>query len=363
MPSIARFIDRFHPLLITMALAVTVLQIATLGPGSLDRIVTVATLNMLLAIGIYVFSGTSGVITFGQLAFAAVGAYTAGLMRIPPEQKEQILPELPGFILNASLSETEAILLAGGVAAAAAAILAIPLMRLSGLSAGLASLALLFIALTTARAWDDVTRGVRGLSAVPRGIPPNTALYWMLAMMALVFLYQITRRGLRLMSSREDEVAASSIGVNVGLERGISFVLSGFIMGVGGGLYVIFLGAINPRFFFISLTFLIITMMVIGGFNSLAGAVVGAIVVSVISDVLRRAETGDLFGIDLPSRLGFQDLILAALLFLMILARPEGITKGREFVVGPIHRWAKKFEHRPLVEPKPETPTPRDDAA
>ena len=67
-----------------MVVAVTVLQVATLGPGSLDRIVTVATMNMPLALGVYVFSGNSGVITFGQLAFAAVGAYTAGLMRIPP---------------------------------------------------------------------------------------------------------------------------------------------------------------------------------------------------------------------------------------------------------------------------------------
>ena len=356
MPSLPRFFDRIHPLFLTMVLAVTVLQVGTLGPGSLDRIVTVATMNMLLAIGIYVFSGTSGVITFGQLAFAALGAYTAGLVRIPVDQKERLLMDLPSFIQQAQFSEVEAILLGGGVAAAAAAILAIPLMRLTGLSAGLASLSLLFIALTVANGWDDFTRGPQGLSAVPRGITANTALYWMLAMMALVFVYQITKNGLRLMSSREDEVASRAIGVNVGFERGISFVISGFIMGIGGGLYVIFLGAINPRFFFVSLTFLIITMMVIGGFNSLAGAVMGAIVVSVISDVLRRAETGDFFGIDFPSRLGFQDLILAAVLYLVILARPEGITKGKEFVVGPIHRWAMRYEHRQMVEPKDDPP-------
>ena len=359
MPSLPRIIDRFHPLFITMALAVTVLQVATLGPGSLDTITTVVTMNMLLAIGIYVFSGTSGVITFGQLAFAALGGYTTGLVRMPVDKKEQLLPELPGFLLNAQLSEFEAILLAGGIAAGAAALLAIPLMRLTGLSAGLASLSLLFIALTTALAWDEVTRGAQGLSAIPRGITPNTALFWMLAMMGLVFVFQITRNGLRLMASREDEVAARAVGVNVGVERGISFVISGFIMGVGGGLYAIFLGAMNPRFFFISLTFLIITMMVIGGFNSIAGAVVGAIIVSVVSDVLRRAETGDLFGIDFPSRIGFQDLILAILLYLMILARPAGFTKGKEFVVGPIHRWAQRLEHRALVETKPDEVAPK----
>ena len=88
--------------------------VGTLGPGSLDRIVTVATMNMLLAIGIYVFSGTSVVITFGQLAFAALGAYTAGLVRIPVDQKERLLMDLPRFIKQAHFSELEAILLAGG---------------------------------------------------------------------------------------------------------------------------------------------------------------------------------------------------------------------------------------------------------
>lgn len=363
MVAFVRNLDRVHSLLLAMALAVLALYLASLGPNSVDNVATVAAMNMILALGIYVFSGNSGVISFGQLAFAAVGAYAAGIVRVPVDDKANLLPDLPSLLGDAQLSPTLAVLLAGGVAGLAAAILAVPLMRLTGLAAGLASLALLFIVQVTARGWEGLTRGAKGLSAVPRTVELDTVVVWLLIVMAIVFAYQLTRAGLRLRSSREDEVAAQAIGVHVGLERGLSFVLSGFIMGIGGALYAMQIGAVDPDFFFIQLTFLVITMMVIGGFQSVAGAIVGAIVVSAIAEIFRRAETGDLFGIDFPEKLGLQDLIIAALLFLIIVFRPEGLTRGKEFSIGRVHRWAMRFEHRALVEPKeekPPAPTPTD---
>jgi len=89
---------------------------------------------------------------------------------------------------------------------------------------------------------------------------------------------------------------------------------------------------------------------------SVCGAIVGAIVVSTVAEIFRRAETGNVFGIDFPQRVELQDLIIAILLFLIILFRPKGLTGGKEFSIGRIHRWSNRFEHRALVEPKDETP-------
>ena len=355
-PILARYTSRLLPMVLVMAAAVVALELATLGPRSIDRVVVVASINMILALGIYAFSGNSGVISFGQLAFAAIGAYTAGLFRMPLDQKDNLLPDLPKFIQDTQLSSLEATLLGGAVAAAVAALLAIPLMRLTGLSAGLASLSLLFIVQVVARSWEQVTRGGKGLSAIPTTVTNTTALVWVLVTIGVIFIYQLTSAGLRLRTSREDEVASRAIGVDIGRERGISFVLSGFFMGIGGGLYAQFIGAVDPDFFFITLTFLIITMMVIGGFTSVAGAVVGAVVVSAIAELLRRAETSGVGGFDFP--LGLQDLVIAFLLFVIILVRPHGLTKGKEFTVGAVDRWNRKWAHPPLVEPKNETPTP-----
>ncbi|MEZ5101726.1 MAG: branched-chain amino acid ABC transporter permease [Thermoleophilia bacterium] len=347
-----RFVERATPLVLTMALAAVAISVASLGPKSLDQIVTVAAINLVLVLGTYLFVGNSGVLSFGQMAFAAIGAYTAGLLHIPPEDKANFLPDLPSWLGDAHFSALPAILMGGVVAAAVAAILSVPLMRLSGLSAGLASLSLLFIGQVVARAWVDVTRGGKSLAPIPTSIGTTEALIWALITIAVVFVYQLTPFGLRLRSSREDDVAAQSIGVAVGRERGIAFVLSALFCGFGGALYGLFLGTVNPDLFFISITFLTVTMLVIGGITSVAGAVVGTIVVSVIAEILRRVQTGDFFGISFPSRLGTQTLVLAIVLFLIILLRPDGLTKGKEI---PTPRFLRR---RAAAGSEPTVPLP-----
>ena len=87
----------------------------------------VALINLILVVGLYVFVGNSGVLSFGSIGFAAIGAYTAGLLVIPADQKEILQPDLPGFIAHTHLGSVGATLMGGLVAALVAAAFAIPL--------------------------------------------------------------------------------------------------------------------------------------------------------------------------------------------------------------------------------------------
>lgn len=151
------------------------------------------------------------------------------------------------------------------------------------------------------------------------------------AAIVLAFAFQRSRVGARLRSSREDELAARSLGVKVARERGIAFVLSAFVVGVGGALQAQLLGLMTPELFFLNATFITLTMLVVGGIASLSGAVVGVIVVSVIEELLRRMERGLELGpltIDAPP--GLAEVGLAVLIVLVLALRPEGLLKGKE---------------------------------
>ena len=95
-----------------------------------------------------------------------------------------------------------------------------------------------------------------------------------------------------LRASREDEVAARAAGVDIVRHRWIAFTLSAFLSGVSGVLLAHFLGTVRVETYYLDLTFLIIAMLVIGGAGSLTGAVIGALTISLLTEVLREAEVG-----------------------------------------------------------------------
>lgn len=354
-------VERFRSLdtlLIAGALVVAATYAAALGGDSLTITVTDGLAFLIFALGFYVFSGISGVISFGHIAFAAVGGYVAAALRTPEDVKETLLPNLPG-LLDRTIDPVFATLAAGGIAALVGLILAVPLMRLSGLAAGLATVALLFVAQTVAIGWEDVTRGPRGNSAVPITADRETMLLWAIACLVIVFIYQRSRFGVRLRASSQDVEAASAIGVNVSAERGLAFVLSAFVTGVGGALYVQFLGSVTPTLFFIEITFIVVAMVVIGGLSSLSGTVIGVLLLQTVTEILRRAEAGSLFGIDIPERRGLTNMGIALFLILVLWLRRDGLTGGREI---RFPRRRKPALVGSGAEPGPERETPPDDS-
>jgi branched-chain amino acid transport system permease protein len=119
--------------------------------------------------------------------------------------------------------------------------------------------------------------------------------------------------------------------VNVHRERLWAFVVSGALAGLAGAMLVHLLGSITTEQVYLELTFLTLAMLVIGGLTSLWGAVVGALVVSALDSFLIEAEQGVDVGISLDLPQGTRLIILGAIMALMLILRPSGLTGGREF--------------------------------
>lgn len=305
--------------------------LVSLGTPSLQIIGIGALVNLVMVVGLQTFWGNSGVLSFGHVAFVAVGAYTSALLTIPLSSKAFVLPHLPAVLAHKETSFVMATLIAGALAAAVAGLVSVPLMRLSGTAAGIASFAVLIIVQDVASNWSDVTGGLGTLTGVPTDLTLWGAYAWAAIIIAAAGAYSFSRSGKRLRASREDEVAALALGVRVVRERRLAFVVSGAMMGVGGSMYAHWLGAFGPGDFYIDLTRLITVMLIIGGLRSVSGAVVGSVVMSVVVVVLNRWEAGQSVGfVSIPVPTGFSNLLLSLVLVLILLRRPDGITRSRE---------------------------------
>jgi branched-chain amino acid transport system permease protein len=334
-------LDRLGPVAGPIAVVVVAaLVVAALGGGALGRALTLGLINVVLVVGLYIFVGNSGILSFGQMSFMAVGAYISGALTIPLLLRKILLPNLPGPLATHQLTTIPAVLLAAGLAAIIGFALAVPLMRLAGLAAGIATLAVLQITYVVASNWNQLTGGAASMPGVPRTIDWPAALVWAVIAIAIAHLFQRSRFGLALRASREDEAAAAAVGIHVVGLRVLAFGLSAFVVGIGGGLYVHYLGTFSPSSFYLATTFLTLAMLVVGGMNSLLGAVVGAVVVSALSEGLVRIEGA-------TSLLSLREIALALIMLAILIVRPSGITDGAEF------NWRWLRPRRPA--PRPDT--------
>lgn len=329
--------DRFQSLArvawLPFALAV-ILFIAYLVANNLlgseyERIATNMFVLVVVVVGLQIFSGNSGVLSFGHVAFMAIGAYVSALLTIPAELKAATFTEMPSFlhwILSTNVGFVPAVLI-GGICAAIFAILAAPpIVRLAGVPAGIATLALLVIVYTFTIQTNSITRGTSTMIGVPESTTMTNAFIWSILAVIVAVIYQGIRAGMRLRASRENFSAARSVGVRPAWDRSLAWVMSGFVAGVGGGLYGHYIVAFSAEDFYFTMTFTIVLMLVLGGMTSVSGAVVGVIFVTVLEEVLRKVETGPLNS-SLP---GFSQLCMAIALILVLILRPRGLTGGHE---------------------------------
>lgn len=331
------------PLLVLSGIVGAIVLAAGLLSPATQRVVTEALIKLSVVVGIYIFAGNSGVLPFGHIAFMGIGAYVASWLVIPPETKEVLLPGLPAFLASAQWPPTLGAAAAGAVAAAFALVVGWPLMRLNGIAASIGTFAVLAAVNAVLSNWTSMTGGQRSLYGLPHYTDRFVALAWALAAMAAAWTHQQSRSGFRLRGSREDETAARAAGIDVQRERLVAFVIGAFFVGVAGALYAHFLGVVVAREFYLKLTFITIAMLVIGGIGSLAGAVIGVIVVTALSDGLRHVERGvDLGFVQVPSRPGLQEVGLAVLMLVILIFRPRGLTGGREIPIPQLlrRRWA-----------------------
>jgi branched-chain amino acid transport system permease protein len=196
----------------------------------------------------------------------------------------------------------------------------------------MATFALLVITFVIASNWQQVTGGRQALVGLPR----FTTLWIAFGAASLAILaaatYRMSRHCLLLRCSRESEVAAAATGIDIARERLIAFVLSAVVVAAGGVLFSHFIGTITASTFYLDLTFVTLTMLVVGGMRSLTGACVGVAVIATVSEIFRSVERGVSIGdtvIAAPA--GLQEIALAAILLTILILRPAGLLGDLEF--------------------------------
>jgi branched-chain amino acid transport system permease protein len=292
-----------------------------------------ALVSVAIVVALYVFIGNSGVLSFGQISFVAVGAFAAGVLTIPLESKTGVLPELFPLLRDHTIGNVASLAIAAAAGGLFALLVGLPLMRLSGLAAGIATFAVLEITHNVLREWTRIGPGATTLSLVPETTDARQATIGALVAIAVAFAYQRSRSGRMLRASREDAAAARGVGVNVHRQRLWAFTVSGALAGFAGGLLVHLFGSITTEQVYLELTFLSLAMLVVGGSASLWGAVLGALVVSGLDSFLSEAEHGVDVVVSLDVPQGSRLVVLGSVMALVLILRPAGLTGGREFAL------------------------------
>jgi len=319
------------PALLVLILAAIALAAWSFGSGTLQRTVVEMLIRVTLVVGIWIFVGNSGIISFGHVAFMCLGAYAAAWFTIPPMLKEITLSGLPEVIRGGQLPFWPSAALAALLPAVVAAILGPVLMRLAGIAASIATFAMLAVINTVYSNWSSVTGGTSSIVGIPVRTDVWLALGVASGAIVLAWIYAASRSGLALRAARDEPVAAQASGVHIERERTIAFVLSAFVCGAAGVLYAHFLGIVTPDAFFLTATFVALSMLVVGGIASLSGAVVGVVLISTIIQLLRWMERGVPWGetvLAIPS--GSQEIAIGVVMIVILVFRPAGIMGARE---------------------------------
>jgi branched-chain amino acid transport system permease protein len=247
--------------------------------------------------------GYTGQLNLGQSAFYAIGAYVSTI---------RIKSYGGNFWLAALVAMSDAGLL--GIALAAFAV------RLRGHYLAIASLGFAVITYQVLINWENVTQGVRGIYGIMPPVASTTALFYLVAGIALavyLLLDNLVRSpvGDTLRAIREDEISAASLGVNAAVWKAFAFGIGAAIAGLAGVFYPGFVGTLVPDAFNIVESFTMLAMVIVGGTGTMAGPVIGAILLTFLPEVLR----------------GFGELrlmIYGLALTLVVLFMPGGIVQA-----------------------------------
>lgn len=288
---------------------------AVLSPQGVDS-ASLCALYLIAGVGLHVLMGFTGQVSFGQGGFWAIGAYGTGILTVKAG-----MPVLP------------AVLVAVVVTGLLALLIGWPVVQLRGHYVAVATLALALIVVDLVSNLDGFTGGSAGLPGVPSLEVGGHQLVgagfyrlcWALALLVLVFTANVgrSRTGRAFRSVGADESGSQALGVPSGAYRLRAFVFAAVLAGLGGALYATYLGFLSADAFNANLSALFIIVIVVGGIRSPYGALVGAVVVTVLTQWLNGLGSNP----GLPARLvpALNSLFYGAMIFLVMRFRPEGL--------------------------------------
>jgi len=274
--------------------------------GLVRSVMTSAGLYAILTLAVCLILGQAGQFSFGHAAFYGIGAYATGLLALKAH-----VPTFVAWVAGAA------------AAGAVALIVGRPVLKLKYFYLGLATIGLGQIFLVLTNQARGLTGGQNGLGGIPSlsifglsfsSLRSQYYLIWVVALLILFFLRGALRGrpGRALRSLAVSEIGASSLGVRTPNWKLLAFVVSAIICGIAGGLLVLTIGAISPSSFTFSAALLPMIMLLVGGGGSLWGCVVGAVLMTWLSNAF-------------ASTLQYSGLIYSVVLILLLLFLPAGL--------------------------------------
>lgn len=289
-------------LILAAALAVAPLVL----PGQYVAALVLAALYTVITTGLNMFMGYTGQISFGHNAFAAIGGYVSAILA-----------------MRLGWPTVVTIPLAAVGAATLALLIGYPTLRLRGHYLAMATLALGLMVFEIATQWKSMTQGLYGLTAIPAfAIGPweltsDTSFYytyWMIAGIGVWITHRIyhSRLGFAFRAIAGSEDAAQALGVNISRYKLLAFVISAVFASIGGSLFAHYVMFISPEVFGLYMVILLFTMLFVGGINTTFGPMIGAILITLFPELLRRFHSA-------------RELLYGGVLLLILLFAPKGI--------------------------------------
>jgi branched-chain amino acid transport system permease protein len=290
------------------------------------QILLLAGINVILAVSLNLTNGVAGQFSIGHAGFFAVGGYVAASLSVYAG------PSLAGLLPDIGPARDAGVLLAatgaGALAAAAAGwLVGMPSLRLRGD----------YLAIVTLGFGEIIRVLILNIDAVGAargftGIPRLANLFWVglgvAASLAVVRNLTHSSHGRALLAIRSDEIAAQAAGINVTRLKVTAFVISAAFAGVAGSLFAHFAMFLHPNTFTFVKSFEIVIMIALGGLGSLAGAVLGAVTLTVLPELFRGFAE-------------YRMVIYALALILIMIYRPQGLLGAGGFL-GRMRRMARK---------------------
>jgi len=340
---------------------------ASSGGASRDRLVTQMMINAIIVVGIQVFVGSTGILSFGHVGFAGIAAYVFAVLAIDSERKATIIGNAPFGLADVDVTPWVALLAAIAVCVVVAVVLGLGLVRSGAQSGAVAAtvitLSLLFVVHEVAVNWTDLTGGDRaGLSfAIGDTLSSMAPVYVALfASIVVARLFAETRVGWYARASRDDTLAARAMGINPSVPQMVALVVSVVIVAVGGSLRVYDLGTVTPKFFFLDYTLLTLTMLIVGGRRSVTGALVGTVIITAGNELARylAGPDVDVPGMDWLFREGLSEIFLGGAMLGFMILRPKGLLDDWELDRWWSDRWRRRHEATPTAPATAPAPSP-----
>ena len=280
-------------------------------------------INIILATSLNVVCGYLGQLPLGHAGFMAVGAYT-GAIFMKGTPAAQLLRAgnnaavIPYLII--------AVLLSALVAGLFGLLIGIPALRLKGDYLAIITLGFGEIIRVVLTNIDSVlgfkfTYGASGLARIPKFTSLNVIFVFTVICLFLIHVFMKSRHGRAVLSIRDNEIAAESVGINTTFYKTTAFVFSAMLAGVAGCLYAGYIGSLYPSTFKFMKSIEILVMVVLGGMGSMLGSVISAIVLTALPEMLRSFSD-------------YRMVAYSLALVLMMLFRPKGLMGTYDFSMG-----------------------------